>query len=126
MKKIIGALFAVYVLNAAAFTGDGSERVENVPNQLTEFDREIEIAPNARPLMGMWRGCPVIYRLFETPPCGFFANDGDYEEALAQWEESLPLYFRIKWELGQALDAWEMRQLLEEFESLPELKEEEQ
>ena len=122
MKKITGALFAVCVLNAAAFTGDGSEHVENVPNHLTELDREIEIAPHARLRMGVVKPCPIAYNLYE-PPCGSFANDGDYEEALARWEEPLPLYRRVSWELRQALDAWEMRQLLEEFESLPELKE---
>ena len=65
---------------------------------IAEVDKEAEEGPRSGALM--YIGCPIANDPYETPPCGVFAP-GQYEEALQHWEETLPLYYRIKWEWRQ-------------------------
>ena len=79
---------------------------------IAEVDKEAEKEPRSEARMNI--GCPFAYIMYETPPCGSF-SPGEYEEALEQWEESLPLYYRIKWEWRQWREMSESREELEEM-----------
>ena len=80
---------------------------------IAEVDKEAEEEPRSGALI--YRGCPTAHDPYETPPCGAFAPR-QYEEALQHWEETLPLYYRIKWEWrqwGEMSDSEEAREELQ-------------
>jgi hypothetical protein len=83
---------------------------------IVEVDKEVEKEPRSG--RHLYKGCPFVYRNFETPPCGVFTSWKHYEEALEQWEASLPLHYRIKWEWRQFREMAESEEVPEELLSL--------
>ena len=88
---------------------------------VAEVDEELEEkpsnskAPIERSEVGpVFIGCPFAISL-DSPPCGAFADMEEYEEALEQWEESLPLHSRIRWEWQQWREMSGSREELEEM-----------